>query len=80
MTNEQLFIKFLLYVAKKLRYKKHINDVVFYNIDTTGKFYSFDVDIIENNGYYSTLHIDLVRNQIIKSNELINKILVSIQG
>lgn len=78
MNTKELSIKFLIFVAKKLRYKKHINDVVFYNIETSKKFYSFDIDIIENNGYYQSLHIDLLRNNIIKSNELIKKILFSL--
>lgn len=78
MDNKDLFVQFLMYVMKKLRYKKHIDDVIFYNIDINKKFYSFDLDVIENNGYYQSLHIDLLRNQIIKSNELIKKILFAL--
>lgn len=78
MNNEQLFVQFLVYVMKKLRYKKHINDVIFYNIDINKKYYSFDLDVIENNGYYQSLHIDLLRGHIINSNRLIKNILLSL--
>jgi hypothetical protein len=78
MNNEQLFIKFLTYVSKKLEYKKHIDGVYFYNIDINKKYYSFDIDIFENNSNYSSLHIDLLRGNIIKSNKLIKSILLSL--
>lgn len=78
MNNKQLFVNFLLYVSKKLEYKKHIDKVVFYNIDINKKYYSFDIDILENNDNYQSLHIDLLRGHIIKSNRLIKNILLSL--
>lgn len=78
MNNKQLFNKFLIYVSKKLEYKKHINKVVYYNIDINKKYYSFDIDILENNNNYNSLHIDLLRGNIIKSNKLIKNILLSL--
>lgn len=78
MNNKQLFEKFLTYVSKKLEYKKHIDKVVFYNIDINKKYYSFDIDILQNNNNYSSLHIDLLRGNMIKSNKLINNIILSL--
>lgn len=78
ISNKKIFEKFLTYVSKKLEYKKHIERVYFYNIDINKKYYSFDIDIIENNNNYNSLHIDLVRGNIIKSNKLIKNILLSL--